>query len=441
MDFARMSLRTGLFFILLAVVGLAQAVTVQGLRMWPAPDHTRLVFDLNAPVEHSLFTLAGPDRIVIDLKYTDFKAALPAMSSDAFIKNIRFARRGQDDVRVVLDLKRKVKPKSFVLKPHREYGHRLVVDLVDSSGGAKPRNPVRRDTDIPDKPRDVIIAIDAGHGGDDPGAVGRRGTKEKDVVLGIARELKKLVDRQPGMQGKLVRNGDYFLALDTRVKKAREAQADLFISIHADAFKDRRARGSSVFVLSERGASSEVASFLAESENSSDLIGGVSLDDKDDLLKLVLVDMLKNSTMEESNDVARHMIKGLKRVNHMHKSHVEEARFRVLTAPDIPSVLIETAFISNPKEERNLRSRNHQRKLAKAILKGTVNYFKNNPPPGTLLALKDRKHKIASGDTLSGLAERYQVSMADIRRANDLRNDRLRIGHVLRIPAYITHDS
>ncbi len=440
MDFARLTLRTGLLFILLTVVSLTQAVTVQGLRMWPAPDHTRLVFDLNAPVEHSLFTLAGPDRIVIDLKYTDFNAALPAITSDAFIKDIRYARRGKDGMRVVLDLKRKVNPKSFVLKPHREYGHRLVVDLIDSSE-AKPREPVRRNTDKLGKPRDVIIAIDAGHGGDDPGAVGRKGTKEKNVVLGIARELKKMIDKQPGMKAKLIRNGDYFLALDTRVKKAREAQADLFISIHADAFKDRRARGSSVFVLSENGASSEVASFLAESENSSDLIGGVSLDGKGDLLKLVLVDMLKNSTMEESNDVAKYMIKGLKGVNHMHKKHVEEARFRVLTAPDIPSVLIETAFISNPKEERKLRSKRHQRKLAKAIFKGTVNYFKSNPPPGTLLALKDRKHKISSGDTLSALAEQYQVSMADIRRANDMKSDRLLVGRVLRIPSYVTHDS
>ncbi|MGD8925767.1 MAG: N-acetylmuramoyl-L-alanine amidase [Thioalkalispiraceae bacterium] len=436
----RTTLRSGFICLLLATASLVQAATVNGVRMWPAPDHTRLVFDLNAPVEHSLFTLDNPERVVIDLKTTEFHASLPAISSGAFIKNIRYARRGQGDLRIVLDLNRKVTPKSFALKPHREYGNRLVVDLVDSSE-AKPRSPVRRDTDIPDKPRDVIIAIDAGHGGDDPGAIGRRGTKEKNVVLGIARELKKLVDLQPGMKGKLIRNGDYYIGLDDRVKKARELQADLFISIHADAFRNRRARGSSVYVLSERGASSEVARFLAESENSSDLIGGVNLDDKGDLLKLVLVDMLKNSTMEESNDVARHMISGLKRVNHMHKRHVEEARFRVLTAPDIPSVLIETAFISNPKEEKNLRSRYHQRKIATAILKGTIGYFKDNPPPGTILAIRDREHKIRSGDTLSELAKRYQVSMHDIRRANGLKNDLLQVGDVLRIPLYSTSDS
>jgi len=407
--------------------------------MWPAPDNTRLVFDLNAPVEHSLFVLESPDRIVIDLKTTDFTGSIPAIDDAAFIKEIRYARRGDDDLRVVLDLKRKVKAKSFVLKPHREYGHRLVVDLLDSA--ESKHEPVRRDTDVFDKPRDVIIAIDAGHGGDDPGAIGRRGTKEKDVVLAIARQLRDMVDAQQGMKARLIRDGDYFIPLRQRVDKARDAQADLFISIHADAFKDRRARGSSVFVLSEHGASSEVASFLAESENSSDLIGGVNLDDKDDLLKLVLVDMLKNSTMEQSNDVAHHMIKDLRTVTRMHKSHVEQAGFRVLKSPDIPSILIETAFISNPTEEKNLRDKNHQQKLARAIFNGTLTYFQNNPPPGSLLAMKDRKHRIASGDTLTDLANRYQVKIADIRRANGLKGDRLIVGDVLRIPVLATNDS
>ncbi len=436
----RLFLRTSLILILFSVMGLAQAVTVEGVRMWPAPDHTRLVFDLNSPVQHSLFVLKSPDRLVIDLKYSHFNGQLPSLANDAFIKHIRYAKRGQNDLRVVLDLKRKIKPKSFVLKPHREYGHRLVVDLIDSTQ-TKPRKPIRRDTDIQGKPRDVIIAIDAGHGGDDPGAIGRRGTKEKDVVLAIAKKLKVMINKQPGMKAKMIRTGDYYVSLKKRVTKAREAQADLFISIHADAFKDRRAHGSSVFVLSENGASSEVARFLAESENSSDMIGGVTLGNKDDLLKHVLVDMLKDSTMEESHDVAKHMIKGLKGVNRLHKRHVEQAGFRVLKAPDIPSVLIETAFISNSKEERNLRSSKHQKKLARAIFKGTLNYFKNNPPPGTLIALKDRKHRIASGDTMSGIAERYQVSMADIRRANGLKSNKLKIGKTLRIPSYMTNDS
>lgn len=436
----RVSLRSGLLLILFLLSCLVQAVTVQGVRMWPAPDNTRLVFDLNAPVEHSLFTLQSPDRIVIDLKYTEFNGSLPALVDDSFIKDIRYARRGVNDLRVVLDLKRSVKTKSFVLKPHREYGHRLVVDLLDTTDSQQPK-PIRRDSDVYDKPRDVIIAIDAGHGGDDPGAIGRRGTKEKDVVLSIARYLRDMVNAQPGMKAKMVRDGDYFIALRDRVDKARDAQADLFVSIHADAFKDRRARGSSVFVLSEHGASSEVASFLAESENNSDLIGGVSLDDKDDLLKLVLVDMLKNSTMEDSNSVARHMIKGLRGVTHLHKSHVEQAGFRVLRSPDIPSILIETAFISNPSEEQKLRSKNHQKKLAHAIFKGTLAYFKDKPPPGSVLAMKNRQHRIASGDTLSDLATRYRVPITDIRRLNDIKGDRLLIGDVLKIPRYHTTDS
>lgn len=439
MRLASRGVATALIFLTGLLSGLAQAVTVNGVRMWPAPDHTRVVFDLNSPVEHSLFTLSAPDRLVIDLKSTDFEASLPKIVQDSFVKEIRYARRGNNDLRIVLDLKRAITPKSFVLKPHREYGHRLVVDLLDSEQ-RKSRTPIRRDTDIQDKPRNVIIAIDAGHGGDDPGAIGRRGTREKTVVLQIARELKTLFDRQPGMEGKLVRDGDYFIGLKQRVEKARDMEADLFISIHADAFKDHRARGSSVFILSEHGASSEVARFLAESENNSDLIGGV-LSDKDPLLKQVLVDMLKNSTMEDSNKVAHQMIKGLRGITHMHKSHVEQAGFRVLKAPDIPSVLVETAFISNPGEERKLRSRQHQRKLARAIFNGTLSYFRANPLPGTVLAMKERKHRIASGDTLSEIAEQYQVSVSDLRRLNNLKNDRLHVGRVLTIPGYLTSDS
>ena len=433
-------LRGWMFFMLISMTVAAQAATVNGVRMWPAPDHTRLVFDLNAPVEHSLFTLQSPDRIVIDMKSTDFEASLPTLNQQSFIKEIRYAPRGGDSLRIVLDLKRKVKPKSFVLKPHGEYGHRLVVDLLDLEE-TEIRKPIRRDTEIQGQPRDVIIAIDAGHGGDDPGAIGRRGTREKDVVLEIARQLKTMIDGQRGMKAIMTRDGDYFLSLRKRVEVARDRRADLFISIHADAFRDRRAKGSSVYVLSEHGASSEVASILAESENNSDLIGGVSLDDKDDLLKLVLVDMVKNSTMEESHDVAKHMLKGLRNVNKLHKSRVEQAGFRVLKAPDIPSVLIETAFISNPREEKNLRSKAHQTKLARAIFNGALKYFRGNPPPGTLMALKDRKHRIEKGDTLLALAQQYQVPVSDIRRANKLKNDLLQIGDVISIPRYITNDS
>ena len=427
-------LRTCCSFVLLSCWTLAHAVNVVGVRMWPAPDNTRLVFDLNAPVVHNLFILENPERIVIDLKSTDLKASFPALTDASFIKEIRYARRDDNDLRVVLDLKREVKAKSFVLRPQGEYGNRLVVDLIDAAQDNKARQPVREDREQPGHPRKVLIAIDAGHGGDDPGAIGKHGTREKDVVLGIARKLKELIDKQPGMQAMMTRDGDYFISLGKRVEKAREAQADLFISIHADSFRNRHASGSSVYVLSENGASSEVARVLAESENNSDLIGGVSLDDKDDLLKKVLVDMVKNSTMDDSHDLAQDMLKGLRSVTHLHRARVEQAGFRVLKSPDIPSVLVETAFISNPTEERKLRNPQQQNKLARAIFSGLDKYFRDNPPPGTLLALKDRKHRVIKGDTLSALADQYQVPISYLRKVNQIKGDQLQVGDILVIP-------
>lgn len=419
--------------ILLGCWSLATAVNVVGVRMWPAPDNTRLVFDLNAPVQHNLFVLENPERIVIDLKDADLKTSFPALTNASFIKQIRYARRDGNDLRVVLDLKRDVKAKSFVLRPQGEYGNRLVVDLIDSAQ-SKSRQPVREDHEQSGHPRKVLIAIDAGHGGDDPGAIGKYGTREKDVVLAIARKLKILVDSQPGMQAMMTRNGDYFVSLGKRVEKARESQADLFISIHADSFRNRTASGSSVYVLSEHGASSEVARFLAESENNSDLIGGVSLDDKDDLLKKVLVDMVKNSTMDDSHDLARDMLNDLRVVTPLHRNRVEQAGFRVLKSPDIPSVLVETAFISNPREERKLRNPVVQTKLARAIFNGLTKYFRDNPPPGTLLALKDRKHLVVKGDTLSALADQYQIPVSYLRKVNQIKGDQLQVGDVLVIP-------
>ena len=409
-------------------------VEVKSVRMWPAPDNTRLVFDLSAPVDHSLFSLAAPDRIVIDLKNANYRGQLSGFDySNSYIKNIRYASRQGNALRFVLDLRSPMRPKSFVLKPHGEYGHRLVIDLFDADR-AVPEKSLPRHEKSPNRPRDVIIAIDAGHGGEDPGAIGRRGTREKDVVLAIARKLKKLVQQEPGMRPVMIRDGDYYVGLRDRVEKAREHQADLFISIHADAFKNHKAHGSSVFVLSDRGASSEAARFLAESENSADMLGGVSLDDKDDLLKLVLVDMVKNSTIEDSHDVAAKVLRDLGKVNSLHRNRVEQAAFRVLKSPDVPSILVETAFISNPQGERKLRSSRHQQALAKAMLRGIRSYFHTNPPPGTRLAATPKRHVISRGDTLSEIAARYRVSVRTLRRYNDLRTDRLRVGEVLRIP-------
>ena len=423
---------------LLVLVGFVlpvwAGVQVKSVRMWPAPDNTRLVFDLSAPVDHTLFSLAAPDRIVIDIKDARYRGQLPDFDySNSYIKNVRYASRKGNALRFVLDLRSQVRPKSFVLKPHGEYGHRLVIDLFDTERSA-PVKSLPRQAASPNRPRDVIIAIDAGHGGEDPGAIGRRGTREKDVVLAIARKLQKLVQKEPGMRPVMIRDGDYYVGLRDRVEKAREHQADLFISIHADAFKNHKAHGSSVFVLSDRGASSEAARFLAESENSADMLGGVSLDDKDDLLKLVLVDMVKNSTIEDSHDVAAKVLRDLRHVNSLHKNRVEQAAFRVLKSPDVPSILVETAFISNPAEERKLRSSRHQQALAKAMLGGVRSYFRANPPPGTRLAASPKRHVISRGDTLSEIAARYRVSVRTLRRYNDLRTDRLRVGEVLRIP-------
>lgn len=410
------------------------AVEVKHVRMWPAPDNTRLVFDLSAPVEHTVFSLKAPNRVVIDLKSSRFSGQLPRFDySKTCIRTIRFARRNKGELRFVIDLNDAVRPKSFILKPQGDYGHRLVIDL---NHGKKQTLKKSRRTYMPQENgrRNIVIAIDAGHGGDDPGALGQRGTREKDVVLAIARRLEKLIRREPGMTPVMIRTGDYYVGLKQRVRIARKKRADLFVSIHADAFRNGKAHGSSVFVLSERGASSEVASFLARSENRSDLIGGISLDDKDDLLKMVLVDMVKNSTIEDSHEIASRVLSNLKNVNHLHKSQVERAGFRVLKAPDVPSILVETAFISNPAEARKLKNGRHQQALANAILKGVRGYFHANPPPGTLLAQKPRKHVITRGETLSGIAARYRISVALLKRSNGLRSNTLHIGKVLRIP-------
>lgn len=419
---------------MLSLTATAGSVQVEGVRMWPAPDHTRLVLDLSEPVDHRLFSLESPDRVVIDLKDSSFPGSLPDFSFDeGLIKNIRYAQRKDHQLRFVLDLKSKVRPKSFVLKPQREYGHRLVIDLHEPQ--SQQSEPVVTKSVNDGKPRDLIVAIDAGHGGEDPGALGRRGTKEKDVVMAIARKLEDMFQREPGFRPIMIRTGDYYLSLRERVEKARRNQADLFVSIHADAFHDRRAHGSSVYVVSDGGASSKAARFLAESENSADLIGGVSLDDKEDLLKMVLVDMVQNSTIEDSHRVASEVLGSLKHVNHLHKRQVEQAGFRVLKAPDVPSILVETAFISNPTEERKLRSSKHQSALARSIFYGVKRYFARHAPAGTLVATrKPRRHEIARGDTLSGIAARYRVSVSALKQHNNLSSNMLRVGQVIQIP-------
>jgi N-acetylmuramoyl-L-alanine amidase len=370
---------------LLAIVPLlpAYAVDVRGIRLWAGPDSTRVVLDLSGSAQHSLQILKNPDRVVLDVagaRLASSAAAAPAAAGA--VKQVRMARQPSGALRIVLDLARPIQAKSFLAAPNDRYGYRLVIDL---GVAATLETPVKAEHAPPDA-RDLIIAIDAGHGGEDPGAIGKNGTREKDVVLAIARELAQQINAEPGMKSVLTRSGDYFVPLRDRMRRARAQQADLFVSIHADSIRDRRVDGSSVYILSQRGATDEASRWLAERENASDLIGGVSLDDKDDVLASVLLDLSQSASLRASQVAAERVLRQLNRVGEIRKPQVQQARFMVLKSPDIPSMLVETAYISNPQEEQRLRAQAHQAKLAAAIHQGVHDYFYANPPAGTRVA-------------------------------------------------------
>jgi len=412
------------------------AAEVSGFRVWADPAKTRAVLDLDRKTSYKLFTLKDPFRVVVDLKGSSIDIPLELDKEHAgVIRGVRYGQPDKDTLRVVFDLSESAELKSFLLDPTAQYSHRLVIDLFTKSGRQKS-SMVKHVSDINKPNRDVVIAIDAGHGGEDPGAIGQKRTREKDVVLRIARELKKTIDAQPGMQGVLTRDGDYYIALRGRYEKARKARADLFVSIHADAFSKRSVRGSSVFVLSARGASSEYARLLADSENASDLVGGVTLSDKDDMLASVLLDLSQSATREASNKVAGDILGALKQTGKIHKNHVGRANFMVLKSPDVPSVLIETAFISNPSEEKRLTEKDFQYRMAKAITRGVRTYFYTSPPPGTWIAANRNgsKYIVARGDTLGGIANRYSISLRSLRNANKISGDVIHVGRELVIP-------
>lgn len=421
---------------LLAFCTSAFSAEVSSLRVWAGPDKTRAVLDLDASTEYSLFTLQNPDRVVIDLKggRLDETASLPSGASGA-IRGVRHGKPDKDTLRVVLDLEEASELKSFLLAPTGQYGHRLVVDLYDSDR-AEVAEAVRTLASIQGGNRDIVVAIDAGHGGEDPGAIGKNRTREKDVVLQIAKRLKRAVDAMPGMRGELIRTGDYYIPLRDRYELARKHRADLFVSIHADAFHKRSVRGSSVFVLSQRGASSEFARLIAQGENAADLVGGVSLNDKDDLLTSVLLDLSQSATIQASNQVASDILKSIGRTTRVHKDHVGRANFMVLKSPDVPSVLVETAFISNPTEEKRLTQLEFQQSMAEAIARGIQNYFYRSPPPGTWLAANrdGTRHVVARGETLGAIASRYNITLNRLRQANNLSTDMIRVGAELVIP-------
>jgi N-acetylmuramoyl-L-alanine amidase len=428
-----------LLLVLSSHVTVAGATTVEALRLWSGPEGTRVVLDLSAPTEHRLFALRNPDRIVVDLDDARLASSLGRPQSKGLVSAVRTGRRPGGDLRVVLDLKRAATPKSFLLAPKGPYGDRLVIDLTATSGKEVVKRVPRATAQ---HARDVVIAIDAGHGGEDPGASGPHGVREKDVVLQIARRLAAQVRREAGMRPLLTRDGDYFVSLRKRTAIARQAEADLFVSIHADSYRNRQARGATVYALSEKGASDEAARRLARRENAADLVGGVSLADKDQLLARVLLDLSQGAAISASMNVGQQVIRQLGRVTAMRKTRVQQAPFLVLKSPDIPSVLIETAYISNPREEAELRDSDYQLRLAQAIHAGLLDYFRDNAPPDSYLALNPPRsravpihHVISRGETLSGIAARYHVNVSTLRHLNRIKGDMLRIGQVLTIPS------
>jgi len=405
--------------LVLLVTPLAQAArggapSVLAVRVWPADDYTRVTLESSTAVRYSHFTVKNPERLVVDLEGVEFNGVLESLSgkiadSDPYIKLLRAGRFKPGIVRLVMELKTEVAPQVFVLQPVGDYGHRLVLDVY-------PANPVdplmalldkKELRELPlDDPADAVagtprassgksrgqsgepptvdrlvtITLDPGHGGEDPGAVGRRGTYEKHVTLAVARRLKAKIDAEPNMRAVLTRDSDFFVPLQTRVHKARRVQSDLFVSIHADAFVKPHARGASVFVLSENGASSSAARWLASKENAADLIGGVNIGVKDPVLARTLLDLSQTATINDSLKLGKAVLRELGNVGDLHKASVEQAGFAVLKAPDIPSILVETAFISNPEEERRLNDERYQEKIAEAVLSGIRKYFRMNPP-------------------------------------------------------------
>jgi N-acetylmuramoyl-L-alanine amidase len=541
-----MTIKLGLLACVTAVATLtaasASAADVKAARAWAGPEYTRVVFDLSGPASYKMSQGDVPGSVVLDIAGSSVTGDFAAPGGQGLFKSMTVSRQG-GSARMVATVDPKAKPKSFLLKPAGDYGYRLVLDLYpggQSDPGDNP--PPSADNDSPSlaaaeaeaeaptqlstptrgsrasrgktvpagKPpmlptgeRKVVVAIDAGHGGEDPGAKGATGLREKDVTLQVARELADQINRQPGMQAVLTRNGDYFIPLKRRYEIAREHNADMFVSIHADAFKNGDAKGSSVWVLSPRGKTSEASRWLADRENRADLVGGVSLDDKDDSLAAVLLDLQQGYAMQASESIAGNVLKALGRLGPTHRGYVERANFVVLRSPDVPSILVETAFITNPAEETRLRDDGHRRELAVAVLGGVRNYFESMPPPGTWFAAQAARrngtslastagsapsaptvaadagadapeavkaatrvpppkktlarvetstpsakapsgraddnvrdlHRVNRGETLTGIANQYGVSVGALKMANKMNDDNVRIGSVMVIPS------
>jgi N-acetylmuramoyl-L-alanine amidase len=422
---------------------------IENIRVWPAPNETRVVVDLADKADFSYFSLTRPDRLVVDLKQSQLATDLPkpVKGSDILTKIRKSSPPEATTYRLVFELKDSAKPHIFALAPGGEYGHRLVVDLphakkVDKN---KPTLSVaekkRRETvaALPFGTEDIVVAIDPGHGGNDPGAIGPRRKQEKDVNLAIAKQAAARINAVPGMRAVLTRTGDYFVDLNQRSEIARKHKAHLLVSVHADGFHQPQPRGASVWVLSRRRANSEIGRWIEKHEEQSNLLGGGSLlaqNNEDEYLSRAVLDLQFSNSQKEGFDVATRVLKELGKVTKLHKSSPEHASLAVLKSPDIPSLLVETGFISNPQEERLLFQRGHQRGLANAIYHGIRNYFERFPPDGTLFAARKNgvKHKVSAGQSLSVIAKQYQSSIAAIKSANGLTSNTLHVGQVLSIP-------
>ncbi len=411
----------------------AKNATVKGMRFWQSPERTRVVIDLTGPVKQKVFTLKDPNRVVIDLPGTNFGLELDAIKiSSDLVSKVRKSQNGKDGgLRIVLDLKHKALPKTFALKPYLKYGHRLVIDLADSRAAKATKRVL---TPIAGN---VVIAVDAGHGGEDPGASSASGKREKHITLALAKKVVAELNSYPGVNAFLTRSGDYYVGLRKRTQIARKNRAHLFVSLHADAFpQDKRVRGSSVWTLSTKRSNSELGRWIASKANE-DLLGvaeNLDLDDFDPQVAAVLVNLSQEYAMGSSIDVASMVLEQIGRVGKLHSKKPRSESFAVLTSPGIPSVLVETGYISNSYDEKNLTSRTYQKKFAKALSKGLYGYLKKHPPEGTKLALKSQQHKVKSGDTLSQIASTYGVTVSQIKKTNNLANSLLKAGQTIDIP-------
>ena len=421
----------------LVSVPTVSAADVHAVRLWRAPDHTRVVLDLSGAAKFSTLSLENPERFVVDLSQSRLKASLASLPLEGTpIREVRSGIRKGTDLRLVFDLNASTRTSVFLLPPNDTTGHRVVIDLFDRTLTEEPE-PVLSVESLEGR-RDIVIAIDPGHGGEDPGALGPGGLREKTVVLQIARRLENQLAKIPGFKPMLVRTGDYYVSLKNRRDKARALEADLFVSIHADAFREKSAHGASVYALSMRGATSTTAKYLADTENAADLVGGVELADMDPMLAGVLADLSMTGTLDTSLNLGALILEQIDGVARLHKKRVEQAGFAVLKSPDVPSLLIETGFISNPGEAERLATPAYQDKMARAIRRGIQSWFARQPPPGTLLAWQreqgGREVTIAAGDTLSEIAERYGVTVASIKTNNGLSRDVIYVGQTLVIP-------